>query len=113
MSNEGLDGLPDPDAGVGVHVLLVKKFSVEIWAKLYSWMDTDGDGQISPEELAALDLDGDMKLSKDELKSALCSVLGLDSHADNDTLLEMIMKVAGDEDGDMELTKEEINLAEW
>lgn len=112
QTEEGKAGLPDHDAGIGCHVLLLQLFSKDIWAKIWSWLDADGDGEISSEELAALDTDGDGKLSKAELRSALCKVLGLDSHADNDTLLEMIMKVGGDKDGDMQLTTEEINAAQ-
>ena len=29
-----------------------------------SWLDTDGDGEISSDELAALDINGDGKISK-------------------------------------------------
>ena len=46
------------------------------------------------------------------MRTALRSVLGLGSHDDQDTLVDMVMKVAGDKDGDMELTTEEINEAQ-
>ena len=94
-----------------------------------SWLDADGDGEISSDELAALDIDGDGKISKvslhfhayncqflvpplkAELRAALGSVLGLGSHTDQDTLVDMVMREAGDKDGDQELTVEEINTA--
>ena len=48
---------------------------------------------------------------KAELRAALGSVLGLGSHSEQDTLLDLVMKEAGDKDGDQELTVEEINTA--
>ena len=112
QTEEGKAGLPDVDAGVGCHVLLLQLFSRDIWSRIMSWLDADGDGEITTEELAALDVDGDGKISKAELRTALASVLGLGSHDDQDTLVDMLMKVAGDTDGDMQLTREEINKAQ-
>ena len=63
-TEEGKKGLPDHDAGVGAHVLLLQLFSKNIWSRILSWLDADGDGVISGEELAALDVDGDGKISK-------------------------------------------------
>ena len=51
-------GLPDHDAAIGCHVLLLQLFSVGIWRKLLSILDADGDGEVSIEELKALDIDG-------------------------------------------------------
>ena len=51
-------GLPDHDAAIGCHVLLLQLFSVGIWRKLLSILDADGDGEVSTEELKALDIDG-------------------------------------------------------
>ena len=48
---------------------------------------------------------------KAELRAALGSVLGLGSHTEQDTLVDMVMREAGDKDGDQELTVEEINTA--
>ena len=72
-------------------------------------MDADGDGEISTAELAALDVDGDGKISKSELRAAMRLVLGLSTHGEQDTLLDLVMAVGGDKDGDGELTVEEIN----
>ena len=55
---ENPKGLPDPDAAIGCQVLLLKLFSVEIWKKLLTFLDADGDGEVSTEELKALDIDG-------------------------------------------------------
>ena len=51
-------GLPDHDAAIGCHVLLLQLFSVGIWRRLLSILDADGDGEVSTEELKALDIDG-------------------------------------------------------
>ena len=45
------DGLPDPDAGIGCHALLLKLFSNDIWRRLWKLLDQDGDGKITSEEL--------------------------------------------------------------
>ena len=55
-------GLPDHDAAIGCHVLLLQLFSVGIWRKLLSILDADGDGEVSTEELKALDIDGTTNL---------------------------------------------------
>ena len=47
------NGLPDHDAAMGCHVLLLKLYSVGIWRKLLSILDADGDGEVSTEELKA------------------------------------------------------------
>ena len=59
-------GLPDHDAAMGCHVLLLQLFSVGIWRKLLSILDADGDGEVSTEELKALDIDG-TTLAKTEI----------------------------------------------
>ena len=51
-------GLPDHDAAIGCQVLLLQLFSVGIWRKLLTILDADGDGEVSTEELKALDIDG-------------------------------------------------------
>ena len=107
-----IKGIPDHDAGVGCHVLLLQLFSKDIWNRILSWLDADGDGEITSEELAALDIDGDGKISKAELRAALKLVLGLGTHAEQDALLDMVLIAAGDKDGDQELTKDEINFAQ-
>ena len=48
---------------------------------------------------------------KAELRAALGSVLGLGSHSEQDTLVDLVMREAGDKDGDNELTMKEINTA--
>ena len=56
--------LPDFDAGLTSHVLLLKLFARDIWERIWHVLDADGDGVITSEELKILDLDGDNKLSK-------------------------------------------------
>ena len=68
---ENPKGLPDPDAAIGCQVLLLKLFSVEIWKKLLTFLDADGDGEVSTEELKALDIDGKYLLSKYHLRFCL------------------------------------------
>ena len=55
---ENPKGLPDHDAAIGCQVLLLQLFSVGIWRKLLTFLDADGDGEVSTEELKALDIDG-------------------------------------------------------
>ena len=83
--------------------------SQDIWRRILGWLDVDGDGEITSAELAALDVDGDGKISKAELRSALKMVLGLSTHGDQDTLVDLVMEAGGDRDGDGHLTVEEIN----
>ena len=61
---ENPKGLPDHDAAIGCQVLLLQLFSVGIWRKLLSILDADGDGEVSTEELKALDIDGKYLLHK-------------------------------------------------
>merc|ERR1719334_2156789 len=52
------EGLPDHDAGIGCHVLLLKFYSMGVWRKLLALLDADGDGNVTTDELKALDIDG-------------------------------------------------------
>ena len=102
-------GLPDLDAGIGCHVLLLKLYSHGLWKKFLAYLDTDGDGKITKDELRKLDLDGDGELSKDELKVAIEKIGGLSTIQGEDSLVNYIMEVAGDTNKDGKLTIEEIN----
>merc|ERR1711970_1154953 len=93
---EHKDGLPDLDAGLGCHVLLLKLFSKDIWNKLWLVLDADGDGSVSTEELEELDIDGDGMLSKEELRAAIERVIGLSTHAGEDALVDLVMEAAAD-----------------
>ena len=106
---ENPKGLPDPDAGMGCHVLLLKLFSHGIWKRLWSLLDADGDGEVTTEELKALDIDGDGKLSKDELRAAISKVVGLSTIGGENALVDYVLAAAGDTDKDGELTVDEIN----
>jgi len=109
---EHKEGLPDPDAGLGCHVLLLKLFSKDIWNKLWLVLDADGDGSVSTEELKELDIDGDGMLSKEELRAAIERVVGLSTYAGEDALVDLVMEAAGDIDNDKKLTIDEINAAQ-
>jgi len=109
---EHKEGLPDPDAGLGCHVLLLKLFSKDIWNKLWLVLDADGDGSVSTEELKELDIDGDGMLSKEELRAAIERVVGLSTYAGEDALVDLVMEAAGDVDDDKKLTIDEINAAQ-
>ena len=102
-------GLPDHDAGMGCHVLLLKLFSHGIWKKLWCLLDADGDGEVTTEELKALDIDGDGKLSKEELRAAIAKVVGLSTIEGENALVDYVLAAAGDTDKDGELTVDEIN----
>ena len=106
---ENSKGLPDHDAGMGCHALLLKHFSRGIWKKLWCLLDADGDGEVTTEELKALDIDGDGKLSKDELRAAISKVVGLSTIEGQDALVDYVLAAAGDTDKDGELTVDEIN----
>ena len=43
--------LPDHDASIGCHVLLLKLYSLGIWRNLLSILDADGDGEVTAKEL--------------------------------------------------------------
>ena len=103
------NGLPDHDAGMGCHVLLLKLFSHGIWKKLWALLDADGDGKVTTEELKALDIDGDGKLSKAELREAISNVVGLSTIEGENALVDYVLAAAGDTDRDGELTVNEIN----
>merc|ERR1719367_519484 len=97
---ENPKGLPDHDAGIGCHVVLLKLFSQGIWKKLFALLDADGDGEVSTEELKALDIDGDGKLSKSELKAAICKIAGLSTIEGQDALVDYVLDAAGDDNKD-------------
>ena len=106
---ENPKGLPDHDAGMGCHALLLKLYSHGIWKKLWCLLDADGDGEITTDELKALDIDGDGKLSKDELRAAISKVVGLSTIRGENALVDYVLQAAGDVDNDGVLTVDEIN----
>jgi len=106
---ENPQGLPDHDAGMGCHALLLKHYSMGVWRKLLTLLDADGDGTVTSDELRALDIDGDGQLSKAELKAAICKVAGLSTIEGQDALVDYVLDAAGDKDKDGKLTVDEIN----
>lgn len=101
--------LPDFDAGITSHVLLLKLFAQDIWKRIKDILDADGDGVISPEELKTLDIDGDKKLSKAELRSAIENLLGMASVEGQDTFLEHVLDAGGDRNLNRKISIDEMN----
>ena len=91
------------------HVLLLKLFSQDIWKRLWRFLDADGDGVVTAEELRILDTDGDAKLSKAELRSAIANFLGLSAVEGQDTFLDHVLDAGGDLNLNGRLSLAEIN----
>lgn len=100
---------PEKDGGVPCHALLMHFFAEEVWRKIHAYIDVDGDGEITQEELKVLDEDGDGKLSKEELRHAIQRILHMDADEQENTFINEILAEAGDADGDGCLTVTEIN----
>ena len=85
---ENPKGLPDHDAGIGCQVLLMQLFSAGIWKKLLTFLDADGDGEVSTEELKALDIDGNINIALC-IANSICQVARkLESHCPSQILNE-------------------------
>lgn len=74
-------------------------------------LDTDQDGQISAQELKAIDKDGDGEIDRDELMAALQSA-GFETTCDEYAFIDAILEQAGDADHDQHLTVQEINATQ-
>ena len=107
MSNP--NGLPDKEAGIGCHVLLIKLFSRNIWNTIWRKIDVDGDGKITKTELELLDKDKDGRISRHELRDAIQEVLGMSTHEHENMLVDYIMTTGGDINNDGHLCLEELN----
>ena len=103
------ENLPDFDTGVTSHVLLLRLFARDIWKRIWQFLDADGDGVITSEELKILDMDGDNKLSKAELRSAMANLLGLSAVEGQDILLEHVLDAGGDKNYNRKISIEEMN----
>ena len=106
---ENPESLPDFDAGITSQVLLLKLFSRDIWQRLWKFLDVDGDGVLTADEIKVLDTDGDGKLSKAELRSAIANLLGLSTSEGQDALLLYVLHAGGDRNLNQQLTLDEMN----
>ena len=100
---------PDFEAGIQLHVLLLKLFSRGIWKRLHDLLDADGDGIVTSDEIKLLDTDGDNKLSKSELRAAMANLLGLSAVEGQDALIEHVLDAGGDVNLNRQLSVDEIN----
>lgn len=85
--------LPEPDSGVGFHVLLIRLFAMQIWQRIWRSLDIDFDkGYIDPESFKRLDYDNDGKLSREDIKKAISSIAGLETFAGTDTVVQYMFE---------------------
>jgi 2',3'-cyclic-nucleotide 2'-phosphodiesterase (5'-nucleotidase family) len=108
---ENPEGLPDPDAGMGCHVLLLELFSQNIWKRIWTLLDADGDGTITKEELRAIDKNEDGIICKDDIRHAIEKVLGMSTHEHEHILIDYVMSIGGDTNNDGQITLDELNKA--
>ena len=88
---------------------MLRLFARDIWKRIWQFLDADGDGVITSEELKILDMDGDNKLSKAELRSAMANLLGLSAVEGQDILLEHVLDAGGDKNYNRKISIEEMN----
>ena len=102
--------LPDFDAAMTSHSLLLMLFSRDIWRRLWNLLDADGDGIVTAEEMKVLDTDGDDKLSKAELRAAIGNFLGLSiAESCQDALLDHVLDAGGDINLNQQISLSELN----
>ena len=106
---ENPHSLPEKDACIGCHILLLNLFSRNIWAKIWRLLDADGDGIITNEEIKKFDKDQDGSISREEVREAITEVLGMSSHEHENMFLDYVMTTGGDTNHDGKLTLEELN----
>eukprot|EP00746_Dinoflagellata_sp_MGD_P084739 gnl/MRDRNA2_/MRDRNA2_33606_c0_seq1.p1 gnl/MRDRNA2_/MRDRNA2_33606_c0~~gnl/MRDRNA2_/MRDRNA2_33606_c0_seq1.p1 ORF type:complete len:374 (-),score=80.22 gnl/MRDRNA2_/MRDRNA2_33606_c0_seq1:97-1152(-) len=106
---ENPDCMPEPDAGIPAHALLMQLWADVVWEEIWKACETDGDGELSNEEIAKLDLNKDGKLDKGELAAALNNICGFSVYEGEHSFVEALLVAAGDVDHDGSLTLSEMN----
>lgn len=87
--------LPEPDAGTPMHALLIRFFAVSIWARIWKALDISPDGTCHAEALKRMDKDGDGLVSREDIKTAVKDIVGLETFATEDTVVDrMFAEVA-------------------
>lgn len=103
---EHTDLLPDTEFLVAASIL--SYLAKNVWIEVYKSLDTNNDGIISEEELAAIDTDGDGRISKPEFLARM-KELGWKVDENEFGFVDYIFQVAGDANSDGYLDRDEIN----
>lgn len=99
---------PQFDAPVLATVLM--HFSSQVWRAVWESLDTNRDGVLSAEEIAAADLDGDGRLSRHEVAVAMHKA-GWEVDEQEMGFVDKVMEAAGDTNRDGYLDRKELESA--
>ena len=94
-----------------VYATLLGHFADHVWHSVWKRLDTNNDGKLSPDEIAAVDQDGDGRISKAELCD-LMETAGFEVDKDELSFVDVIMSAAGDYNGDGYLSADELHVEE-
>jgi hypothetical protein len=85
------DLLPEPDSGRPMHVVLLRLFAMEIWQRIWKELQVDfAKGTMSDDAFKRIDKDGDGRLSRADLKHAIETVVGLETFAGQDIIVNLM-----------------------
>eukprot|EP00009_Paramoeba_aestuarina_P011891 CAMPEP_0201535680 /NCGR_PEP_ID=MMETSP0161_2-20130828/59746_1 /ASSEMBLY_ACC=CAM_ASM_000251 /TAXON_ID=180227 /ORGANISM="Neoparamoeba aestuarina, Strain SoJaBio B1-5/56/2" /LENGTH=198 /DNA_ID=CAMNT_0047940991 /DNA_START=985 /DNA_END=1581 /DNA_ORIENTATION=+ len=101
--------IPTAEACWPVYSSLISFFARNMWKKVRSLIDLDGDGIISKEEFSKVDVNHDGKISKEELKNYVAK-LGIEIDKADEEFIHHIMIVAGDVNDDGFLDANELGV---
>lgn len=83
--------LPEPDAGIPMHALLVRFFSMEIWIRIWRSLRVNWEeGTIDEQAFQSMDHDGDGKLSKDDIRKSIENIAGLETFTGQDIIVDQM-----------------------
>ena len=85
-------------------------WATKVWDLIWKSLDTDGNQQLSVEELRKLDKDGDSELSRSELMAALRAA-GFKTHETETLFVDVLLQACGDSDRSGKVSLEEMNQA--